>query len=58
MAKQTTAKRVSARQVAIDVLRAAGEPLKAKEIAKRVIDSGRCEGLKGTSSSSKSSVSS
>ena len=47
MAKQQTAKRVSAKQVAIDVLRAADEPLKAKEIAKRVIESGRCSGLKG-----------
>jgi hypothetical protein len=47
MAKQQTAKRVSAKQVAIDVLRAADEALKAKEIAKRVIDSGRCAGLKG-----------
>jgi hypothetical protein len=47
MAKQQTAKRVSAKQVAIDVLRAADEPLKAKEIAKRVIESGRCAGLKG-----------
>jgi hypothetical protein len=47
MARQTAAKRVSAKQVAIDVLRAAGEPLKAKEIATRVIASGRCEGLKG-----------
>ena len=47
MAKQQAAKRVSAKQVAIDVLRAADEPLKAKEIAKRVIESGRCSGLKG-----------
>ncbi len=47
MAKQTAAKGVSAKQVAIDVLRAADGPLKAKEIAKRVIDSGRCAGLKG-----------
>lgn len=47
MAKQQTAKRVSAKQVAIDVLRTAAEPLKAKEIAKRVIESGRCSGLKG-----------
>lgn len=47
MAKQTAAKRVSAKQVAIDVLRAADGPLKAKEVAKRVIDSGRCSGLKG-----------
>jgi hypothetical protein len=39
MAKQGTAKRLSAKQVAIDVLRTAGEPLKAKEIAKRVIHS-------------------
>jgi hypothetical protein len=46
MAKQT-AKGVSAKQVAIDVLRAADGPLKAKEIAKRVIDSGRCSGLRG-----------
>jgi HB1/ASXL restriction endonuclease-like protein with HTH domain len=45
MAKQH-AKRVSAKQVAIDVLRTAAEPLKAKEIAKRVIESGRCSGLK------------
>jgi hypothetical protein len=37
----------SAKQVAIDVLRAAGEPLHAKEVAKRVIESGRCSGLKG-----------
>ena len=37
----------SAKQVAIDVLRAAAGPLKAKEVAKRVIDSGRCAGLKG-----------
>jgi len=47
MAKQTAAKNVSAKQVAIDILRAAAGPLKAKEIAKRVIDSGRCSGLKG-----------
>lgn len=47
MAKQKAAKDVSAKQVAIDVLRAADGPLKAKEIAKRVIDSGRCSGLKG-----------
>jgi HB1, ASXL, restriction endonuclease HTH domain len=37
----------SAKQVAIDVLRAAGEPLHTKEITKRVIDSGRSSGLKG-----------
>ncbi len=47
MAKQTAAKGESAKQVAIDLLRAADRPLKAKEIAKRVIDSGRCSGLKG-----------
>jgi hypothetical protein len=47
MGKETSAKRVSAKQVAIDVLRAADEPLKAKEVAKRVIDSGRSSGLKG-----------
>jgi hypothetical protein len=46
MAKQH-AKRMSAKQVAIEVLRTAAEPLKAKEIAKRVIESGRCSGLKG-----------
>jgi hypothetical protein len=46
MAKQTAAKSVSAKQVAIDVLRVADGPLKATEIAKRVIDSGRCSGLK------------
>jgi HB1, ASXL, restriction endonuclease HTH domain len=37
----------SAKQVAIDLLRAAGEPLHTKEITKRVISSGRCSGLKG-----------
>jgi HB1, ASXL, restriction endonuclease HTH domain len=41
MAKQTTTKSEPAKQVAIDVLREAGEPLHAKEIAKRVLDSGR-----------------
>ncbi|MGH2797729.1 MAG: winged helix-turn-helix domain-containing protein [Thermoleophilaceae bacterium] len=41
MAKQTTTKGEPAKQVAIDVLRKAGEPLHAKEIAKRVIESGR-----------------
>jgi hypothetical protein len=44
----TTAKKsASAKQVAIDVLRNAGEPLHASEIAKRVLASGRCAGLKG-----------
>jgi hypothetical protein len=37
----------SAKQVAIDVLRSAGEPLHAKEITNRVIESGRSSGLKG-----------
>jgi hypothetical protein len=32
----------SAKQVTIDVLRTAGGPLHTKEIAKRVIESGRC----------------
>ncbi len=36
-----------AKEVAIDILRKAGEPLVAKEIAKRVLASGRCAGLKG-----------
>jgi HB1/ASXL restriction endonuclease-like protein with HTH domain len=36
-----------AKQVAIDVLRQAGEPLHAKEVAKRVLASGRCAGLEG-----------
>jgi hypothetical protein len=45
----TTSKQkgASAKQVAIDVLRQAGEPLHASEIAKRVLASGRCAGLKG-----------
>src|SRR5919204_5834062 len=37
----------SAKQVTIEVLRAAGEPLHTKEITKRVIESGRSSGLKG-----------
>ena len=37
----------AAKQVAIDVVRAAGEPLHTKEITKRVIESGRSSGLKG-----------
>src|SRR6266516_4778353 len=37
----------SAKQVAVDVLRGAGEPLHAKEVAKRVVESGRCARLKG-----------
>jgi hypothetical protein len=47
MAKQTTTMSEPAKQVAIDVLRQASEPLHAKEIAKRVLDSGRSSGLKG-----------
>jgi len=41
MAKRRATTGEPAKQVAIDVLREAGEPLHAKEIAKRVIDSGR-----------------
>ena len=41
MAKQTPTKGEPAKQVAIDLLRKAGEPLHAKEIAKRVLESGR-----------------
>ena len=37
----------SAKNVAIDVMRKAGEPLHVKEITKRVLASGRCAGLKG-----------
>ena len=47
MGKQTTKKGEPAKQVAIDVLRQAGEPLHAKEIAKRVLASGRSSRLKG-----------
>jgi hypothetical protein len=47
MAKQKAAKDESAKEVTIDVLRAAAGPLRVKEIAKRVIESGRCSGLKG-----------
>jgi hypothetical protein len=43
----TAKKGKSAKQVAIDILRTAGQPLQAREIAKRVITSGRCAGLKG-----------
>ena len=37
----------SAKQLAIELLGAAGEPLRAKELATRIIESGRCSGLKG-----------
>jgi hypothetical protein len=47
MATTATSKGEPAKQVAIDVLRKAVEPLHAKEIAKRVLASGRCAGLKG-----------
>jgi len=47
MANTATRKAEPAKQVAIDVLRKAGEPLHAKEIAKRVLASGRCTSLKG-----------
>ena len=47
MANTATGKGEPVKQVAIDVLRKAGEPLHAKEIAKRVLASGRCAGLKG-----------
>lgn len=47
MAIKSSSKGEPARQVAIDVLRKAGEPLHAREIAKRVLGSGRCAGLKG-----------
>jgi hypothetical protein len=47
MARTTTIKGEPAKQVAIDILRKADEPLHAKEIAKRVLASGRCAGLKG-----------
>jgi hypothetical protein len=47
MATTAPGKADSAKQVAIDVLRQAGQPLHAREIAKRVITSGRCAGLKG-----------
>jgi hypothetical protein len=47
MANKATVKGDPAKQVAIDVLRKAGEPLHAREIAKRVLASGRCAGLKG-----------
>jgi hypothetical protein len=47
-ATMATAKRGgSAKQVAIDVLRKADQLLRASEIAKRLLASGRCAGLKG-----------
>lgn len=47
MATKATVKGEPAKQVAIDILRKAGKPLHATEIAKRVLASGRCAGLKG-----------
>ena len=47
MATKATGEGESAKQVAIDILRKAGQPLHANEIAKRVLVSGRCAGLKG-----------
>jgi hypothetical protein len=47
MATKATGKGEPAKQVAIDILRKAGQPLHANEIAKRVLVSGRCAGLKG-----------
>jgi predicted exporter len=46
MAKQKP-KGESAREVTRDVLRQAGQPLHAKEVAKRVLASGRCRSLSG-----------
>jgi predicted exporter len=46
MAKQKP-KGESAREVTRDVLHQAGQPLHAKEIAKRVLASGRCRSLSG-----------
>jgi HB1, ASXL, restriction endonuclease HTH domain len=46
-AMATSSKGESAKQVAIDILRQAGKPLQAKEIAKQVLASDRCAGLKG-----------
>ena len=47
MATKAPSKGEPAKQVAIDILHKAAEPLHAKEIAKRVLTSGRCAGLKG-----------
>ncbi len=47
MATTTPSKGEPAKQVAIDILRKADQPLHAKEIATRVLASGRCAGLKG-----------
>jgi hypothetical protein len=47
MAIKAPSKGEPAKQVAIDIMRKADEPLHAKEVAKRVLASGRCVGLKG-----------
>lgn len=47
MVKQTSSTGEPAKRVAIDVLRQEGGPLKATEIAKRVLATGRCPALKG-----------
>jgi HB1, ASXL, restriction endonuclease HTH domain len=47
MATKAPSKGEPAKQVAIDILRKADQPLHAKEVAKRVLASGRCAGLKG-----------
>ena len=47
VATKAPSKGEPAKQVAIDILRKAGQPLHANEIAKRVLASGRCAGLKG-----------
>jgi hypothetical protein len=47
MANTKTTKGESTKAVTVDMLLRAGAPLTAKEIAKRVIDSGRCTSLEG-----------
>jgi hypothetical protein len=47
MATKAPGKSEPAKQVAIDILRKADQPLHATEVAKRVLASGRCAGLKG-----------
>jgi hypothetical protein len=47
MPNTKTPRSESTKAVTLDLLQQAGQPLPAKEIAKRVIESGRCAGLKG-----------
>jgi hypothetical protein len=47
IAMPTSSKGDSAKQVAIDILRQTGTPLPATEIAKQILASGRCAGLRG-----------